>query len=81
MKLTEFFVVCFVFLCFFGPDCAQCSIAFLQCIILNLLTNTSIALIYSVTICEKKQRIAHGQGAPDITCSTVVFIFDVCWLS
>ena len=53
-------------------------------IILNLLTNRNIALIYSVTICEqqkKKQRIVHGQGASNINCSTIVFIFDVCRLS
>ena len=52
-------------------------------IILNLLTNRNIALIYSVTICEqkKKQSIVHGQGASNINCSTIVFIFDVCRLS
>ena len=26
------------------------------------------------------QRIVHSQGAPNINCSIVVFIFDVCWL-
>ena len=51
-------------------------------IILNLLTNRNIALIYSVTFCEqKKQRIVHGQGASNINCSAIVFIFDVCRLS
>ena len=29
---------------------------------LILLANRNIALIYSVTICEKQQRIVHGQG-------------------
>ena len=52
-------------------------------IILNLLTNRNIALIYSVTFWEQKknQRIVHGQGASNINCSTIVFIFDVCRLS
>ena len=52
-------------------------------IILNLLTDRNIALIYSVTFWEqkKKQRIVHGQGASNINCSTIVFIFDVCRLS
>ena len=45
--------------------------------ILNLLTNRNIALIYSVTICDKKQRIVHGQGASNIIYSTIVFNFDV----
>ena len=26
----------------------------------------------------KKKRIVHNQGAPNIDCSTVVFIFNVC---
>ena len=30
---------------------------------------------------NRKQRIVHGQGASNITYSTVVFIFDVCQLS
>ena len=50
-------------------------------IILNLLTNRNIVLIYSVTICEQKQSIVQGQGASNINYSTVVFNFDVCWLS
>ena len=50
-------------------------------IILNLLTNRNTALIYSVTFCEQKKQIVHGQGASNINCSTIVFIFDVCRLS
>ena len=50
-------------------------------IILNLLTNRNIALIYSVTFCEQKKQIVYGQGASNINCSTIVFIFDVCRLS
>ena len=30
---------------------------------------------------NKTQRIVHGQGASNITYSTIVFNFDVCWLS
>ena len=70
-----------VFVSFFGPNRAQRSIH----IILNPLTNRNIALIYSVTICEQQQqeklRIVHGQGASNITYSTIVFNFDVCRLS
>ena len=51
-------------------------------IILNSLTNTNIALIYSVRIYEqKKQRIVRGQGASNINYITIVFNFDVCRLS
>ena len=49
--------------------------------ILIVLTNKNAALIYSVTICQQKQRIVHFQGAFNINCSTVVFIIDVCHFS
>ena len=62
---------------FFGPDRAQRSVP----IILNLLINRNIALIFSVSICEpRKQKNVHGQGASNITYSTIVFNFDVCRL-
>ena len=49
-------------------------------IILNLLTNRNFALIYSVTICEQKQRIVHGQEASNVNCRTFVFNFNICRL-
>ena len=52
---------------------AQRSIAFLS--FLSKLTNKSLALIYSVTICAtRKQRIVHRQGVPNVNWSTVVLI-------
>ena len=53
-----------VFVSFFGPNCAQPCTTFNSIPIMNLilLANRNIALIYSVTICEKQQRIVHGQG-------------------
>ena len=52
---------------------AQRSIAFLS--FWSKLTNKSLALIYSVTICAtRKQRIVHRQGVPNVNWSTVVLI-------
>ena len=50
-------------------------------IILNLVTNRNIALIYSITISNKIERIVHGLGDFNINYSTIVFNFDVCRLS
>ena len=68
-------ILCYVFVSFYGPGCAQHSI-------LNLLTNNrDITLIYSVTICEQIQRVVYGQGASNINYTILVFNFDVCPLS
>lgn len=49
---------------------------------LILLTNKNVALIYSVTICERKTKDCSPSGPfrepPSIISSTVVFIFDAC---
>ena len=51
----------------------QRSIAFLS--FWSKLTNKSVALIYSFTICAiRKQRIVHRQGVPNVNWSTVVLI-------
>ena len=69
----------YVFVSCFGLDLTQCSISFPM--ISNLLTNRNMALIYSISFVNKKQRIVHGQGASNISNTTVVFNFDVCRLS
>ena len=39
------------------------------------LSLNTLWVVYSVTICEQKQRIVHGQGASKINYSTVIFNF------
>ena len=45
-------------------------------IILILLTNKNVALIYSVICCEQKAKdYAHGQGASNINCIVVFYLW------
>ena len=67
-------------ICFCGPD--ACTTFNNIPIILVLLTNKNNALIYLVTICEKKttnDNCVWREGAPNINSSigTIVFIFGV----
>ena len=65
----------FLFACLDLTVHGQCSIAFLLFWLL-----TSHQFIQSEFL-NKRQRIVHGQGACNITYSTIVFNFDVCRLS
>ena len=71
-----------VFICFFGLDSVQrLMIASLSLLILQ--TNKNITPIFFIhnNFCEQNRSCAHHQGATNITCSTLVFIFDESGLS
>ena len=77
--MKPFRLLCYMFLLAF-LDLTMHSIP----IILKFLTHRSIICInYFIQsqFVNRKQRILHGQGASNINCSTVVFNFDVHWLS
>ena len=81
-SLLQLSVTCFWL--FFGLDSAQrLVIAFLQVSLWSSKQNKNITSIFSVTLIfvNKNRGSAHIQGATNITCSTVVFIFDESGLS
>ena len=71
-----------VFICFFGLDSVQrLMIASLSLWYCKQIKTSHQFFSFTIIFCEQNRSCAHHQGATNITCSTLVFIFDESGLS